>query len=175
MALPLAGAWADWNKGSLGCFLLAKLSPTFGSFCLALIFALVRSVCNNVCSAFKETFGATVLLQKLLGRIAPASSSRDSASTLRRSMTAASSQLGEALCMLSPRSSSSPSSSQLWAEATSSLYGVCSRDSTFQLLPDARHRPYRRCSDKVRLSAARGDPGEVRREGHPSSIPKAQR
>ena len=59
----------------------AKLSPTFGSFCLALIFALVRSVCDNVCSAFKETFGATVLLQELLCRIAPASSSRDSASS----------------------------------------------------------------------------------------------
>ena len=81
MTLPLASA--VWNKGSLGCFLSAKLSPTFGSFCLALIGALVRSVCDNICLAFKETFGLTVLLQELLCRITPASSSRDSASTLR--------------------------------------------------------------------------------------------
>ena len=79
MTLPLASA--VWNKGSLGCFLSAKLSPTFGSFCLALIGALVRSVCDNICLAFKETFGLTVLLQELLCRIAPASSSRDSASS----------------------------------------------------------------------------------------------
>ena len=60
MTLPLAGALAIWNKGSLGCFLSAKLLP-FGSFGLALIDALVRSVSDNVCSAFKETFGLTVL------------------------------------------------------------------------------------------------------------------
>ena len=56
MTLPLAVASPFWNKGSLGCFLSAKLSP-FGSFGLALIGALVRSVCDNVCSAFKVTFG----------------------------------------------------------------------------------------------------------------------
>ena len=84
-------------------------------------------------------------------------------------MTAAPSQLREALsplCMSSPRSSSLPSSSQLWAKATSSLNGVCRGDSTFQLLPYARYRRFRRCPDKVRLSAPRGDPGEVRREAN---------
>ena len=83
-------------------------------------------------------------------------------------------QLREALCMSSRRSSSSPSSSQLWAEATSSFNGVCSRDSTFQLLPYARYRRFRRSPDKVRLSAARVDPVEVR-EAYPSSISKPQR
>ena len=71
-----------------------------------------------------------------------------------------------------------PSSSQLWAEATSSLNGVstvCSRDSTFQLLPYARYRRFRRCPDKVRLSAARGDPCEMLREANPLLIPKQQR
>ena len=71
-----------------------------------------------------------------------------------------------------------PSSSQLWAEATSSLNGVstvCSRDSTFQLLPYARYRRFRRCPDKVRLSAARGDLCEMLREANPLLIPKQQR
>ena len=38
------------------------------------------------------------------------------------------------------------------------------------MLPYARYRQFRRCPDKVRLGAARGDPGEVRREAHWSLI-----
>ena len=66
-----------WSIGNL------ELGKTFALrfVWLALIGAFVRSVCDNVCSAFKDTFGLTVLLQELLCRIAPASSSRDSASS----------------------------------------------------------------------------------------------
>ena len=132
--------------------------------------------------------------RQLLGRMAPASSARDSASALR---DGGPSQLREVLCMSSRRSSSSPSSSQQWAEVTSSLNGVCSRDSTFQP-PCARYRRFRCCPDSVSDTltgqavvppvasrscgaggtgpgAARGGPGEVLREAHPSSIPKPQR
>ena len=49
------------EQKKLGCFVTAKVSPTFGSFGSALIGALMRSVCDNLCSAFKDTFSLTVL------------------------------------------------------------------------------------------------------------------
>ena len=83
--------------------------------------------------------------RQLLGRMAPASSARDSASALR---DGGPSELRNVLCMSSCRSFFLPSSSQMWAEATSSLNGVCSRDSTLQP-PCARYRRFRRCPDSV--------------------------
>ena len=52
-----------------------------------------------------------------------------------RSVTAAPTQLREALCLSSRRSLSLLSSSQKWAEAASFLHGVDSRDPTLQLIP----------------------------------------
>ena len=134
--------------------------------------------------------------RQLLGRMAPASSARDSASALR---DGGPSQLREVLCMSSRRSSSSPSSSQQWAEVTSSLNGVCSRDSTFQPPalgtdgfvatltgsgcqryadgassgPAHRFTITRSWRHRTRRRARR--PGEVLREAHSSSIPKQHR
>ena len=61
ITLPLSETSAGWNKRTLGYFVLSETLPTFGSFGLALIGALVRSVCDNVCSAFKDIFRLTVL------------------------------------------------------------------------------------------------------------------
>ena len=61
MILPLDEASAVWNKRTLSCFLAAKFLPTFGSFGLAVIGALVTSVCDDIFSAFKDIVGLTVL------------------------------------------------------------------------------------------------------------------
>ena len=54
-------AFAASRRGDgRGCFVLSETLPTFGSFGLALMGSLVRSVCDNVCSAFKDIFGLTV-------------------------------------------------------------------------------------------------------------------
>ena len=130
ISLPLSETSAVWNKRTLGCFVLSEILPTFGSFGSALIGALVRSVCDNLCSAFKDTFSLTVLYGNCLAEwLLP----HRPETAPPRSVTAAPSQLQEALCMSSRRSSSLPSSLQQWA-----------------------------------------DPGEVRREANPSSIPQRQ-
>ena len=57
---------SPWSIGSLEqritrLFSLGEIWPTFCSFGFALIGALVRSVCDDVCSAFKDTFGLTLI------------------------------------------------------------------------------------------------------------------
>ena len=129
--------------------------------CIGSIGALGRSLCD-VCSAFKYILFDRPPRQ-LLGRIAPISSSRDSASALRD-------------CGLIEAAGYSVhviASIVLLALIVAAVGGGdLILKQRLQLRLYARYRRFRRCPDKVRLGAARGDPGEVRREANPSSIPK---
>ena len=165
----------------------AKLSPTFGSCGLALIGALVRSVCDNVCSAFKDIFNLTVLQGSCYAEwLLP-----------HRPETA-------------PPRSVTAAHRSCWSHVIVSIIllalivaagggGDLILQRRLQSRPPcALYRRFRRCSDSVSDTltgqavvppiasrsrgaggtgpgAARGCPGEVRREAHLSSIPKQQR
>ena len=156
------------------------------------IFALVRSVCDNVCSTFKNILFDSPRWQ-LLRRMAPASSSRDSASVLRDGgpIAAAGSSLHVIALII------------LLALIVAAVGGgdlILQRRLQSRLdisgAPYTRHRPFRRGPDKVSdtltgqgvvppnasrsrgaggtgTGAARGDPGEVRREANLTRIDPA--
>ena len=131
MTLPRGGASAVWNKNTE----LFSLNETFANLWFVW-FGSDRRACEvrlrQCLLGIQRYIRFDRPPRQLLGRMAPALSGRDSASAIRE---AAPSQLREALCMSLRPSSSLPTSWQLWAEAASSLNGVCSRDSTFQPPP----------------------------------------
>ena len=159
----------------------AKISPTCGSFGSALIGVLLGVDCYNVCSPFKDIFGATA--HDFIGwaqcqKIASASSARELDDGGFGAAAGSSVPFIASIILL-------PLSSQQWAEAASFLHGVDSRDSTsVPSLPcsclryadwatGGRAQASGSCgAGGTRAGAARGGPGdsEVWQEA-PQSIP----